>query len=525
MPGRARHASLRRPTTIVIGLLGMLAVIGTAAAEKRPSSKVTTAKPAKVAPAKPPKTTPAKPTAKPVAKPAAKPVKQPTTVAPARSATSPAVVPVKPGPARGNSPTPAAAPTPATTKPAMATQVQPGDRITKDNVEKIEGLVPPGVIWTVRHGMDMNIVPYERIYAPRAYVEATEQYSDQAWLDRNNVLRDWVAGMPFPVIDPDDPQVAAKIMNNYERRFQWTDDVNLASVDGETGAISIDDDGRFRYRIERHFVADWSRVLNFQGRIHHDPKPTISPNPDKVWRKFGFYPLSQPFDIKGVGSINYRYMDRERFDDTWFYIPAVRRVRRISAAQRSDSLFGQDIDVDSFGGYAGQIPWFDWKFLGEKPMLATFHGKNLPGKPCEGNDGVTFCEDWEMRPKMFVIEGRPKLDSYAYSKRLIFVDKETYTIPYTDLFDQNGELWKTLHQNIRYSKQPNPRVAYSYEEPQMFPYGITIIDIQLMHATRFSLPGIDFPDEPGWYVNIGPDAEQAVEEDWYGIAALIRSGR
>src|SRR5262249_2125459 len=53
-------------------------------------------------------------------------------------------------------------------------------------------------------------------------------------------------------------------------------------------------------------------------------------------------------------------------DDTWLYMPSRRRVRRLSTAQRSDALFGQDADIDSFYGYAGHIAWMNWRFLGEK---------------------------------------------------------------------------------------------------------------------------------------------------------------
>ena len=76
-------------------------------------------------------------------------------------------------------------------------------------------------------------------------------------------------------------------------------------------------------------------------------------------------------------------LDPLRQDDLWLYLPSLRRVRRLSSAQRSEALFGQDIDVDSYGGYAGQIPWFTWKFVGEKPMLASLHGENLPPVPCK----------------------------------------------------------------------------------------------------------------------------------------------
>ena len=188
-------------------------------------------------------------------------------------------------------------------------------------------------------------------------------------------------------------------------------------------------------------------------------------------------------------------------------------------------MFGQDIDLDSFGGYAGQIPWFEWKLIGEKPMLGSLHGENLPPKVCEKDGGMTYCENWEVRPHVYVIEGKPKLPNYAYSKRVIFLDKETYFILYSDLYDQNGELWKVVIQNIRTSKRPNPRIDFEYPEERMFVYAFTVIDMQLMHGTRAAIPGMQFPNEPGWFIDIGFDNERSVNETWFTIAGLIGGGR
>jgi hypothetical protein len=200
-------------------------------------------------------------------------------------------------------------------------------------------------------------------------------------------------------------------------------------------------------------------------------------------------------------------------------------VRRLSSAQRSDALFGQDIDLDSFGGYAGQVPWFEWKLLGVKPMLGSLHGENLPPKVCPGDGGVTYCEDWEVRPEVFVVEGVPRVSNYAYSKRVIYVDRESFIILYSDLYDQNEELWKTIIQNIRTSTKPNPNAALEYDEPRMFVYAFTVLDIQLGHGTRAAIPGMQFPDEAAWYIDIGFDNPNAVDEDWYQVSALISAGR
>ena len=406
-----------------------------------------------------------------------------------------------------------------------ADEVAPGDVITKASVERVKDLVSPGVAWSVGNGMDMTIIPYEKIPLPPLYQQATEKYSGQAKLDERNFLQNWVAGKPFPILDPKDPQVAPKIMYNFQNTHYFTDDLALHLSDADTGSLYIDANGNRKYDVERHFVADWIRILPYTGRLQYDPVPAITDNRDQTFRKSGLYPLIEPFDLKGVGGIAYRYLDPAKQDDTWLYLPFVRRVRRMSSAQRSDALFGQDIDVDSYGGYAGQIPWFDWKFLGEKPMLASLHGVRLPPEPCKKDGGLTFCESWEKRPGVYVIEGKPKVSNYAYSKRVIYVDKETSFIIYSDLYDNNGQLWKVVMQSIRTSKRPNPKVNYEYAEPRMFIYAFSVIDMQLMHGTRAAIPGIGFPDEAGWYIDVGFNKPQSVKEDWFTIAGLIAAGR
>jgi hypothetical protein len=371
----------------------------------------------------------------------------------------------------------------------------------------------------------MHIVEYRPIPIPRAYLAATEKYASQTALGPKNELLNWVAGKPFAEIDPSDPQAGPKIMYNFQNTHYFSDDLNMHLVDADTGSLYVDAKGNRHYTVERHFVADWLRVLQFEGRLHHDPVPAYENNPDRTFRKSGLYPLIEPFDLKGVGGVSFRYQDLLRQDDTWLYLPSLRRVRRMSSAQRSDALFGQDIDVDSYGGYAGQIPWFDWKVLGEKPMLASLHGENLPPIPCKKDGGMTFCENWEVRPNVYIIEGKPKVPNYAYSRRVIFVDKETNFVIYSDLYDQAGELWKVVMQSIRTSKRPNPKVDYEYDEERMFIYAFSVIDMQLMHGTRASIPGMAFPDEAGWYVDVGFDVDQAADESWYSVSGLVSAGR
>jgi hypothetical protein len=406
--------------------------------------------------------------------------------------------------------------------PNSHTHVKPGDVITKENAKKVWSLVSPGIYWLVEHGMQMNIIEHTPFEDPPAYKEATEKYHAQVKLAADGVLDEntYVAGRPFPIIDANDPTAATKIMYNFERSAYFTDDLTSKLFDAETGSIQQKGAGQ-QYAIERHFVLEALRAIRYVGRTEQQPVPKM-PNPDNVLLKGGSYPVLEPFDLKGVGGVSYRYLDPHKYDDTWLYLPSLRRVRRLSTAQRSDALFGQDIDLDTVGGFAGQIPWFDWKLLAVTQGLGVGHGKHLPGKPCEADGGVTFCDDWELGPG-YIIEGTPKMAGYAYSKRILFVSAETFYIAYTDLFDQRGELWKTAINFGRYDKKPNPRASVEYPFPRTFLYGFVVVDIQLEHATRASIPGMSYPEEPGWFINQGPAI--GIDDDWFTVAALIRAGR
>src|ERR1700687_222473 len=342
------------------------------------------------------------------------------------------------------------------TTPVRA-DVQPGDVVTKANADKIKDLVSPGVEWCVKHGMTMKIVPYKKVEWNKAFRDATEKYGGQTKLAPDGrSLVGHVAGLPFPNLDANDPQLALKIMWNFEYKPYATDDEDLRNFDADTGAVT---EGS-AMQVERHFLLDHLRTLWYTGRLYVDPKPERE-NPDKVRAKSSLHPVLEPFDLKGVGETGIRYLSPDRQDDTWLYLPSLRRVRRLSSAQRSDALFGQDTDVDSCGGYAGQVPWFEWKFLGEKEILASFHADSYPVKWCEGEGDFIFCDNWEKR-KVWVVEGTPKLPQYAYGKRVLFLDKETMLVAYSDIYDRSLQLWKIWVNQYSFKKRANASYGLAY---------------------------------------------------------------
>jgi len=122
-----------------------------------------------------------------------------------------------------------------TTVPANA-QVKPGDTVTADNAAKVQGLVSPGNFILVRQNMAMRIIPTEHLFPPPPYKAATEQYSPQVSLSADGELKNYVAGLPFPLVDANDPEAATKIMWNFAFRPLFTDDLDARDVE----AVSID---------------------------------------------------------------------------------------------------------------------------------------------------------------------------------------------------------------------------------------------------------------------------------------------
>ena len=399
----------------------------------------------------------------------------------------------------------------------VSADVAIGERITDQNVDKVKDLISPGLEWCIKRGFPLTISETKRIEWPRLYKEATEKYAGQVKLAPDALsLQNYVAGQPFPNVDPKDPQVAIKIMWNYEYKFSPGDDLDLRNFDADTGAVA--DKGPMT--VERHFLLDHLRTQFWNARLWVDPKPE-KPNPNGYRGQQGLYPILEPFDLKGVGALGYRYLDPGKQDDSWLYLPSLRRVRRLSTAQRSDALFGHDTDVDSYYGYAGQIAWMNWKYLGERDLLGAYHAVHNPVKWNEKVDWA-FDDSWEKR-RVYVVEGYSKLPQYAYGKRVIFIDKESMLVPFSDIYDRSGELWKIwINDWSMRKKAMDGANVIEYADEMAFQPAIVMIDMQLEHATKAALPSLRFPGEQGWYFNQGDKA--GISDDWFTVAALVAAG-
>ena len=174
--------------------------------------------------------------------------------------------------------------------------------------------------------------------------------------------------------------------------------------------------------------------------------------------------MLEPFDVRGIMLLTYRYadadgpLDEASNDDTWVYVPDLRRVRRISRAQNTDSVQGTDFTPDDLRSFSGVHPQYEWSCLGEGRFIAPMNTKGLAypyGEYNFGPFGFSFASDnWELRDA-WIIRFVPKNDDHPYHHKDIYVDKETYEPLYSFAYDRKKELWKIIWHNKRYSEDWN----------------------------------------------------------------------
>ena len=211
----------------------------------------------------------------------------------------------------------------------VTADVNPGDTVTKDNIADAADLLIPGIKWFVENGMPITVTEYKKVNLPKLYAEATEKYSGQVQLSADGrEMFNYVAGVPFPTIDSNDPMAGAKIMWNQEQKPAYVDNV---------GTEWIVELVNSRGEMERMYGSQFWRRMMWTGRLYTEPKPIVPNNPPmRYTEQFG--PLFIPNDLKGAGVLNTRYLPTNIPDDSYMYLPELRRVRRISVANRSDAF-------------------------------------------------------------------------------------------------------------------------------------------------------------------------------------------
>jgi hypothetical protein len=390
-------------------------------------------------------------------------------------------------------------------------EVKPGDTITKGDIARAEDLLTPTTRWMVERGMPIQVIETKPVPWPKAYRGATEKYAGQVKLAADGRdLYNYVAGCPFPDIDINDPLAGFRVMWNHVQSPAKVDNVGVEAL---VESVSS------RGEIERTNEFPWRRLM-WTGRLYTDPKPVIPHSPPLRYTNL-YGPFSAANDLTGLMFLDIRYLARDLPDDTYAMSPELRRVRRLSDANRSDTCPVRLFEFDSLHGFNGNIRYWTFRVLAEKEILGVVHSGKYGDRgawcaPRDGKHGILAalpCVAWEKR-RVWVIEGVPTDPPRAYrsSKRIMYIDQDFFAPLVQEIYDQNGELWRILLDAIFYSKKPYAEYpasplqggAYNYADEWPFTPNWVMVDIQQGNASAYDAPsGYKKPAEwrQEWYFN------------------------
>jgi hypothetical protein len=384
--------------------------------------------------------------------------------------------------------------------------VKPGDVIDKSNWEKVKDLLPQPFL---EHGVKTGDWPltiaefeYDYDFDPE-YYELSAQNEGKYILGPKKEILDvntgsfpmFIRGMPFPNVDvKNDPDGPVKFMHNK--------DLNLF-MQGVYCCYTYPPEGNLKW-VGRD--TGYERFVSFVNEINYwwnRPGGEI-PNPREL--KQTSWLLSQvPFDLAGTATLYFRHLDG-RADSMYCYVPAIRRVKRLSGANRSDPQMGSDQCYDDSDGFGGHIESMKWTFIGEKLMLKPIYKEDAksPRKFKQGKTGewenytTDTCdlgymkEGWTGAPwayvnlvwvprEMWVFKAEPVDPYYVYGTLEIYVDKLSTTVSFNMKYTRAGEFWKYIVYSATAAYWNGGKKLLSFYGPSC------VCDVKTDHASPVNL--------------------------------------
>ncbi len=344
------------------------------------------------------------------------------------------------------------------------------------DVDEIKDLIPPSMyiilknpdIWGPRR---INVTAYRKNsgYLWDRFVKATKKYKGTAKIDKQGWLRNYMAGVPFP-----DPKTGREVLWNFKKHFR-EDDRILSTV-----TIITNRSGQVRYQ-----TSD-GNLMYFDGRLEKSPKPLYKPNPNNELR-IDVYANAHPYEMRGTLSVITQYNDPGKEDSLWLYLPALRRVRRLSASQRTDRLpGGQDLMWENFDVFNGNPSKYTCKLIGKKEMLFVHNGDPkgtwIQGKHMAGPN------DYYQKVQVYIDELISKNPNFPFSKMMLYVDSKTWMPYYGEWYDKEGKLY--LFSIFQYSEGKNGIFC---------PVVMNHVDMQKIHSTGYCVT------DPKYNIGLTPD--------------------
>jgi len=375
-------------------------------------------------------------------------------------------------------------------------QVKPGDVIDSSNWEKINDILPSSVVkWVKRGDFIMNIEEFKWDYSPDlAWQQKTLANAGKYDVGPEGefIVKDtgepplYVDGDPFPTIDiKKDPNAAVKIV--YNAFFKSSRVGNLRQE------FVVDWIGR--NGLERQVTGEW--LMRYYWMRPDGPVD----NPSK-FLVTEFTKVNTPYDLAGILSLNQTAIANTP-NQVYSYVPAIRRVKKVSGTTRSSPFLGSDLVNDDAQGFGGKIESMNWKVIDRKIILLPFvkWGMSDPAQFTEQPNGSWSAsgnlrgprigyevKDWKGAPwapvdyawvprNVYIVEATPKDPYYNYGRMIYYID-EVAGFSWKVIYDKSDDYWKTLVVSMVPAKWGSDhKISFSS------PVASLVVDDKTDHAT------------------------------------------
>jgi hypothetical protein len=200
--------------------------------------------------------------------------------------------------------------------------------------------------------------------------------------------------------------------------------------------LSIDHDGAYEMY-----------VVRLNGRVLQEPLGWYDgrAQQSREYKAFVVKHLA-PRDMFGTSVSLVSYVDPDHLDSWMVYVNVLRRIRKMSASDTQDPVGQWDIiyeDQQAFNQKLSPNRYpYKKQVITEREYLVPF--ATLDGSPYISSKGMEMCGfEFERRPT-YVVELTQLDKNYIYSKRVLYIDQETFMIYHGEYYDQKGRLYRTL---------------------------------------------------------------------------------
>lgn len=348
----------------------------------------------------------------------------------------------------------AATPAAAGATPATDDTIPPGTTITMQNWQQYQQYMPDGMValfegkyfWKMPADVKMEVGPTVIHPLPKTYMDATEKYSGQTRIvelaDGGLTLSGYQGGMPFP--NPAEPHKGWKVLANLWYRY-----LPHLIVDTYGNGCFINSSGSVN--------CEAAQIVNRQLSFNTDPDtPASIPGAEGKFSSEWLMVL-QPEQQRYTASLAISYADPAKPQDTYIFIPSLRRYQPVSSAARCSPNQGSDSTQEDYRfGFNSNITELNVDLIGEKKVLGLLDA-TVPNGEFPANYDMPLgwplpsWGKWQLRDTDEISASKipSKAAGYCYGKRVMYVDKATYAPFWEDLYDSKMQLWRIFGMFMR----------------------------------------------------------------------------